>query len=74
MIMTDALSSRLAAPTTSQSAKLLEMKRKIEGLSAADKLRFCAGLLDNDCYEPIVETLLDRVVVELRALRRGMMK
>ncbi len=57
-------------PTTTDTAKLLDMKARIEGLSTADKLRFCAGLLDNGIYEPIVETLLDRVVVEMRSHRR----
>jgi hypothetical protein len=60
----------MRAPKTADTAKLLDMKSRIEGLSTADKLRFCAGLLDADIYEPIVETLLDRVVVEMRSHRR----
>ncbi len=60
----------LRAPTTADTAKLLSLKARIENLSTADKLRFCAGLLDEGIYEPIVETLLDRVVVEMRGHRR----
>jgi hypothetical protein len=61
----------MRAPTTADTAKLLALKARIECLSTADKLRFCAGLLDGGVYEPIIETLLDRVVVEMRNHRRA---
>lgn len=60
----------MRAPTTADTAKLLALKERIENLSTADKLRLSAGLLDEGIFEPIVETLLDRVVVEMRNHRR----
>jgi hypothetical protein len=55
-------------PTVQDTAKLLDLKRKIEGLTAANRLRLCAGLLERGEYD-IVETLVSNVVDELRALR-----
>lgn len=56
----DSPRERMRAPTTQDTAQLLQLKQRIEGLSTPDKLRLCAGLLENGIYEPIIETLLDR--------------
>jgi len=55
-------------PTTADTAKLLALKKKIDGLSAADQLRICAALCDRGEYE-IAETLTSNVVDALRARR-----
>ena len=55
-------------PTVQDTAKLLELKRKIGNLSPANRLRLCAELLECGEYE-IVETLAGNVVKELRAVR-----
>ena len=58
--------------TTHDTAKLLALKKRMENLSAADKLRLCAGLLDKGSDEgtlAMVETLAGNVVDQLRAAR-----
>lgn len=55
-------------PTTRDTAELLELKKKIQSMSAADQLRLCAGLIDFGKYD-LAETLAGNVVDELRALR-----
>jgi hypothetical protein len=55
-------------PTIQQTAKLLDLKKRIENMTAADQLRLCASLIDQGEYE-IAETLTGNVVDMLRALR-----
>lgn len=55
-------------PTVADTAKLLELKRQIEGMTPANRLRLCAGLLEQGQYE-IAETIAGNIVDELRALR-----
>jgi hypothetical protein len=55
-------------PTVQDTAKLLDLKRRIEKLSAADQLRIVAGLLDRGEYD-IAETLTSNVLDALRAKR-----
>jgi hypothetical protein len=55
-------------PTVQDTARLLKLKAKLEGLSPGDRLRVAAGLIDEGAYD-IAETLADNVVDELRALR-----
>jgi hypothetical protein len=55
-------------PTTADTAKLLALKARIEGLKPSDQLRLCAELLDKGEYA-IVETLAGNIVAELSALR-----
>ncbi len=54
--------------TVQDTAELLKLKAKIESLSPADRLRLCAGLIEQGKYD-IAETLVGNVVDELRALR-----
>jgi hypothetical protein len=53
---------------TTNTARLLDLKRRIENLSPADRLRVAAGCLDQGEYD-IAETLASNIVDELRALR-----
>ena len=56
-------------PTTQDTAKLLDLKRRIRDLSPSDKLRFCADLLDSGSqFRDITETLISEVVDGLRTL------
>ena len=55
-------------PTTQDTAKLLDLKRRIEKLSPAQQVLVAAACLDKGEYE-IAETLLGNIVDELRALR-----
>lgn len=57
-----------ASGTVRGTAKLLELKRKIEGLSPGDRLRLCAGLIEQGEYD-LAETLAGTVVDELRLVR-----
>jgi hypothetical protein len=52
---------------------VLEVQRKLNDLSPADRLRVCASLLDRAELE-LAETLLDQVIDELRGLRLLMRK
>jgi hypothetical protein len=58
-------------PTTRDTAKLLDLQKRIDRLSAADQLRVCAALLDEGGAGnyAIAETLVGRVVDALRAVR-----
>lgn len=55
-------------PTVRDTAELLDLKRKIQKLSAGDRLRVAAACIDDGKYE-IAETLASQIVDELRALR-----
>lgn len=55
-------------PTVHDTAKLLALKAKIEAMSPGNRLRLCAGLIEQGEYD-IAETLTSNVVDELRALR-----
>ena len=55
-------------PTVRDTAKLLDLKRKIENMTPGDRLRLCAGLIEKGEYD-IAETLTSQVVDELRAVR-----
>ncbi len=56
------------SPTIRDTAELLALKKRIEGLSLADRMRLVASLLDLGKYD-IAETLTGQVVDELRARR-----
>lgn len=57
-------------PTVADTAKLLDLKKRMRDLSPADKLRLCGELLDQGPqFRDIVETLAGEVVDGLRALR-----
>ena len=55
-------------PTTADTAKLLDLKKRIEKLSPGDQLRVAAACIDNRQYD-IAETLASNIVDELRAVR-----
>lgn len=54
--------------TTSDTAKLLALKKRLEEMSPGDRLRVAAGCIDKGEYE-IAETLTGQIVDELRAVR-----
>ena len=54
-------------PTVKDTAHLLELKAKFQGLKPGDKLRVAAGCIDEGKYD-IAETLASYVVDELRAV------
>ena len=57
-------------PTVADTAKMLDLKKKMAALSPADKLRMCGELLDRGPqFRDIVEYLAGEVVDGLRALR-----
>ena len=55
-------------PTVVDTAKLLKLKAQIENMTPPDRLRLCAGLIEQGQYD-IAETLVGNVVDELRAVR-----
>lgn len=55
-------------PTVQDTAKLLDLKKKLESLSAAEQLRVCAGLIEKGQYD-LAETITGNVVDALRARR-----
>lgn len=55
-------------PTVKDTAKLLALKREIEQLSPADRLRFAALCLERGEYA-IAETLVHTIANELSAVR-----
>lgn len=55
-------------PTTRDTAELLALKEKIEKLSAPDRLRLAADLMEAGKF-PLAETIAERVVHELKTLR-----
>ena len=55
-------------PTVRDTAKLLDLKRRIEKLSPSDRLRVAAACIDQGEYD-IAETLSSGIVDELYALR-----
>jgi hypothetical protein len=54
--------------TTHDTAKLIAMKKQIEGLSPGNRLRLAADLIDARQYA-IAETIARNVVDELTAVR-----
>ena len=55
-------------PTVTDTAKLLDLKHRIEKLSPADQLRLCAALIEK-CEYDIAETLVRNIADELCARR-----
>lgn len=57
--------------TTKDTARLLELKKRVESMTPGDRLRLCAGLLDegSEGSLAIVETLAGRVLDELHLVR-----
>ena len=57
--------------TTTNTAKLLALRDRMENMKPSDKLRLCAELLDlgDEGSLAMVETLGGRVIDELRAAR-----
>lgn len=55
-------------PTTQDTAKLLDLKRRFEKLPPAEQVLVAAGLITEGKYD-LAETILSNIVDELRALR-----
>jgi hypothetical protein len=57
--------------TTRDTAKLLDLKKRVENMLPGDRLRLCAGLIDagDEGSLAIAETLASNVVDELRLVR-----
>lgn len=55
-------------PTVRDTAELLALKKRVEAMSPADRLRLAAGLIEHRKYD-LAEVLAGNVVDELRALR-----
>jgi hypothetical protein len=55
-------------PTVRDTAHLLALKKRIENMTPADRLRVAAGCIDQGQYE-IAETIAGQIVDELRAVR-----
>ena len=57
--------------TTQDTARFLDLKKRVENLSPGDQLRLCAELIDKGDAGSlaIAETLTGRVVDELRLVR-----
>lgn len=57
-------------PTVQDTAKILDLKRRMQALSPSDKLRLCAELLERgQQWRDIVKTLAGEIVDGLRAMR-----
>ena len=55
-------------PTTRDTARYLDLKRRVEKLSPGDQLRLAAALVDHGDVD-IAETLIRNIADELYALR-----
>jgi hypothetical protein len=67
----DRRGDKSAMVTTRDTAKLLDLKKRVESMSPGDRLRLCAGLIDEggEGNFAIAETLASNVVDELRFVR-----
>ena len=57
--------------TTKDTARLMDLKKRVEAMTPGDQLRLCAGLVDEGSLSSlaIAETLAARVLGELQLVR-----
>jgi hypothetical protein len=57
--------------TTQDTARLIDLKKRVENMSPGDQLRLCGALVDegSEGSLAIAETLAGRVLDELRCVR-----